>query len=48
MALPRHRRRAIWLHNYAVDLARSPDGRWWVIADRTQAPSGAGYALETA
>ncbi len=36
----------VWLHQYAVDLARSPDGRWWVIADRTQAPSGAGYALE--
>ena len=35
-----------WLHQYAVDLARSPDGQWWVIADRTQAPSGAGYALE--
>ncbi len=36
----------IHLHLYAADLARSPDGRWWVIADRTQAPSGAGYALE--
>ena len=36
----------IHLHCYAVDLARSPDGQWWVIADRTQAPSGAGYALE--
>ena len=36
----------IWLHHYAVDLARAPNGRWWVIADRTQAPSGAGYALE--
>ena len=36
----------IWLHNYAVDLARAPNGRWWVIADRTQVPSGAGYALE--
>jgi uncharacterized circularly permuted ATP-grasp superfamily protein/uncharacterized alpha-E superfamily protein len=35
-----------FLHLYAVDLARSPDGRWWVIGDRTQAPSGAGYALE--
>ena len=35
-----------WLHLYAVDLARAPDGRWWVLADRTQAPSGAGYALE--
>jgi uncharacterized circularly permuted ATP-grasp superfamily protein len=35
-----------FLHMYAVDLARTPDGRWWVTADRTQAPSGAGYALE--
>ncbi len=34
------------LHFYAVDLARAPNGRWWVVADRTQAPSGAGYALE--
>ena len=36
----------IFLHLYAVDLARAPDGRWWVTADRSQAPSGAGYALE--
>ncbi len=36
----------IYLHNYSADLARSPDGQWWVIADRTQTPSGAGYALE--
>ncbi len=36
----------VFLHNYAADLARSPDGQWWVIADRTQAPSGVGYALE--
>jgi uncharacterized circularly permuted ATP-grasp superfamily protein/uncharacterized alpha-E superfamily protein len=35
-----------WLSIYAADLARSADGRWWVIADRTQAPSGPGYALE--
>ena len=35
-----------FLHLYAVDLARTPDGRWWVTADRSQAPSGAGYALE--
>ena len=34
------------LFQYAADLARSPDGRWWVVSDRTQAPSGAGYALE--
>lgn len=31
---------------YAVDLARSPDGNWWVISDRTQSPSGMGYTLE--
>jgi uncharacterized circularly permuted ATP-grasp superfamily protein/uncharacterized alpha-E superfamily protein len=36
----------VWLHSYAADLARAPDGAWWVIADRTQAPSGVGYALE--
>jgi uncharacterized circularly permuted ATP-grasp superfamily protein/uncharacterized alpha-E superfamily protein len=36
----------IHLFQYAADLARSPDGRWWVVSDRTQAPSGAGYALE--
>ena len=31
---------------FAADLGRGPDGRWWVLGDRTQAPSGAGYALE--
>ena len=35
-----------YLHMLAVDLARSPDGQWWVLADRTQAPAGSGYALE--
>src|SRR6202046_5686665 len=35
-----------YLHLLGVDLARSPDGRWWVLADRTQSPSGSGYALE--
>jgi uncharacterized circularly permuted ATP-grasp superfamily protein/uncharacterized alpha-E superfamily protein len=34
------------LRFYAVDVGRSPDGHWWVLGDRTQAPSGAGYALE--
>lgn len=34
------------LHFYAIDLARAPNGGWWAVADRTQAPSGAGYALE--
>jgi uncharacterized circularly permuted ATP-grasp superfamily protein/uncharacterized alpha-E superfamily protein len=37
--------RGAFLHFYAVDLARSPDGRWWVTSDRTQIPTGAGYAL---
>lgn len=36
----------IHLHLHAVDLARAPDGSWWVVGDRTQAPSGAGYAVE--
>lgn len=36
----------VFVHAYAADLARSPDGRWWVLTDRTQAPSGMGYALE--
>lgn len=31
---------------YAVDLARGPDGAFYVVGDRTQAPPGAGYALE--
>jgi uncharacterized circularly permuted ATP-grasp superfamily protein/uncharacterized alpha-E superfamily protein len=35
-----------WLHVYAVDISRSADGRWWALADRTQTPSGTGYALE--
>ena len=35
-----------FLHFLAFDLGRGPDGRWWVLGDRTQAPSGAGFALE--
>ena len=27
-------------------MARGIDGRLWIISDRTQAPSGSGYALE--
>ena len=30
----------------AFDLARSPQGHWWVVSQRTQAPSGLGYLLE--
>ena len=31
---------------HSADVARGPDGRMWVVNDRTQAPSGMGYALE--
>ena len=30
----------------AADLGRDSSGRWKVISDRTQAPSGAGYAMQ--
>ncbi len=35
-----------YLHFCAFEIGRGPDGTWWVLADRTQAPSGAGFALE--
>jgi uncharacterized circularly permuted ATP-grasp superfamily protein/uncharacterized alpha-E superfamily protein len=34
------------LHVAAFDLARSPDGDWRVVSQRTQAPSGLGYLLQ--
>ncbi len=34
------------LHLYAVDIARGPDGKMWVISDKTQAPSGLAYTIE--
>ena len=34
-----------FLHLYGADLARLPDGRWWVTSDRTQIATGAGYTL---
>jgi len=34
------------LFTVAADVARDRDGTCWVLADRAQAPSGAGYALE--
>ncbi len=34
------------LHLYAVDLGRGPNGKFTIYSDRTQAPTGAGYALE--
>jgi uncharacterized circularly permuted ATP-grasp superfamily protein/uncharacterized alpha-E superfamily protein len=35
-----------YLQIAAFDLARAPDGQWWVVSNRTQAPSGLGYALQ--
>jgi len=31
---------------HAAEISRGTDGRMWVVNDRTQAPSGMGYALE--
>ena len=36
----------VYLHIVAFDLARGPDGGWWLVGTRTQAPSGLGYALQ--
>ncbi len=38
--------RGVFLHHYAVDIGRSPDGHWWVLQDRLDAPSGLGYSLQ--
>ena len=35
----------IALHIVAFDLARGPDGDWWIVSQRTQSPSGLGYVL---
>lgn len=35
-----------YLHIYAADLGRGPDGEWRILADHTRSPAGAGYALE--
>lgn len=34
------------LHYYAADIARGADGKFWLMADKTQSPSGLGYAIE--
>ena len=36
---------SLHLHIVAFDLARGPDGQWWVVAEHTQNPSGLGYVL---
>jgi uncharacterized circularly permuted ATP-grasp superfamily protein/uncharacterized alpha-E superfamily protein len=35
-----------YLHLSAAHLSRGSDGKWFVLADRAQGPSGAGYAVE--
>lgn len=35
-----------FMHTYAVDLARGPDGEWRVLADRVRFPVGIGYAIQ--
>lgn len=35
-----------YLHFISFEIGRGPDGTWWVLGDRTEAPSGAGFALE--
>jgi uncharacterized circularly permuted ATP-grasp superfamily protein/uncharacterized alpha-E superfamily protein len=42
VAVPGRRR----LHAYAADIGRGSDGNFVALMDRTQAPSGTGYALE--
>ncbi len=35
-----------YLHFVAFEIGRGPDGRWWVLSDRTDTPAGAGFAIE--
>ncbi len=36
----------VFLFLHAIDLARSADGRWWVLADHAQISEGLGYVIE--
>ena len=36
----------VFLQEYAVDVERAPDGRFWVVADKTQAPEGIGLTIK--
>ncbi len=42
----RHAARREFPHFIAFEIGRGPDGAWWVLGDRTQAPSGVGFALQ--
>jgi uncharacterized circularly permuted ATP-grasp superfamily protein/uncharacterized alpha-E superfamily protein len=44
MSALHHQKRHLTI--YSANLARGPNGSMWVLDDRTQAPSGSGYALE--
>lgn len=35
-----------FLNFVAFEIGRGPDGVWWVLGDRTQAPSGVGFSLQ--
>jgi uncharacterized circularly permuted ATP-grasp superfamily protein/uncharacterized alpha-E superfamily protein len=35
-----------FLHFCSFEIGRGPDGNWWVLSDRKEAQSGAGFALE--
>lgn len=35
-----------FLHHLSFEISRNPDGSWFVLGDRAQIPSGAGFALE--
>lgn len=35
------------LHFYAAEIIRSPNGSWWVKADRSGSPGGSGFTLES-
>lgn len=36
----------VFLQFLAFDVARAPDGTWWVLSQRTESPAGIGYTLE--
>lgn len=36
----------VFLQLMAFDVARAPDGSWWVLSQRTESPAGIGYTLE--
>ncbi len=35
-----------YLNFIAFEIGRGPDGKWWVLSDRTDSPAGAGFAIE--